>query len=329
MAYTPSADLEILAYGRPVLAPVVPVAPSGCPTPAVVTRAARELLGFETVAIDSGLARPTGAPTVGLGDDPGSDIRDAEPVSNAAAIYEGARSFGCALPREEIVIGETIPGGTTTALGVLAALGERETVSSSLSENPLSLKREVVADALTASDLSVGEAAGKPLRAIRAVGDPVLAAVFGLAVGALDAGIEVRLAGGTQMAAAGALVRHAGVEAPLALETTSFLARDGSSNVAALAADLDLALTVTDPGFDALDHPAAAAYVAGEAKEGIGMGGALATIERSSVSMADLREQVLTVYDRLLADEQAPRSRTAQRDQQNQREHSDQRVIER
>jgi hypothetical protein len=59
------------------------------------------------------------------------------------------------------------------------------------------------------------------------------------------------------------------------------------------------------------------------------MGGALATIERSSVSMADLREQVLTVYDRLLADEQAPRSRTAQRDQQNQREHSDQRVIER
>jgi uncharacterized protein (TIGR00303 family) len=320
MAHTPSADLEILTYGQPVLAPVVPVAPSGCPTPAVVTRAARELLGFETYAIDSGLARPTGAPTVAFGDEPGSDIRDPEPVPNAVEIYERARAFGRALPKEEIVIGETIPGGTTTALGVLTVLGERETVSSSLPANPLSLKREVVEEALAASDLSAGGAAGDPVRAITAVGDPVLAAVSGLAIGALDSGTEVLLAGGKQMAAAGALVRHAGIEAPLAIATTSFLAEDGSSRIDALAAGLDLDLTVTDPGFDALDHPAADAYVAGEAKEGVGMGGALATIERSSVPMADLREQVLAVYDRLLADGQ---------ERQNHQNKPDQRVIER
>ena len=328
MAHTPSADLEILTYGQPVLAPVVPVAPSGCPTPAVVTRAARELLGFETIAIDSGLARPTDAPTVAPGDEPGGDIREPEPVSNAAAIYEAARASGQALPKEEIVIGETIPGGTTTALGVLTVLGERETVSSSLPANPLSLKLEVVAEALAASDLLAGEAAGEPVRAIAAIGDPVLAAVSGLAVGALDSGTEVRLAGGTQMAAAGALVRHAGIEAPLTLETTSFLAGDESSSIDALTADLDLDLTITDPGFDELEHPAADAYAVGEAKEGVGMGGALAMVERSAIPMADLREQVITVYGRLLADEQAPRSRKEQRDQQNRQDQPDQRVIE-
>jgi uncharacterized protein (TIGR00303 family) len=307
LVHTPSADLEILAYGRPVLSPTVPVAPSGCPTPAVVTRAARELLGFETVAIDSGLARPTGAPTVALEGAPGGDIRDPEPVPNAAAIYEAARAFGRALPREAVVIGETIPGGTTTALGVLTVLGERETVSSSLPDNPLSLKREVVEEALAASGLSAGEAAGDPIRAIATVGDPVLAAVSGLAVGVSMAGTEVTLAGGTQMAAAGALVRHAGIEAPLALATTTFLAEDGSSSIEALATDLELDLTITDPGFEESKHPATSAYTAGEAKEGVGMGGALALVERSAVPMADLRERLLIVYERLLDEQQAQR----------------------
>ncbi|MUW15878.1 TIGR00303 family protein, partial [Halorubrum sp. CBA1125] len=38
-AHTPSADLEIVADGRPAPSSPVPVSPAGCPTPAVVTRA--------------------------------------------------------------------------------------------------------------------------------------------------------------------------------------------------------------------------------------------------------------------------------------------------
>ena len=39
MVHTPGADAEVVSYGRPVRAPVVPVSPSGTPTPEVVTRA--------------------------------------------------------------------------------------------------------------------------------------------------------------------------------------------------------------------------------------------------------------------------------------------------
>ena len=58
MAQTPSADSEILAYGRPVRSPVVPVSPTGCPTPAIVTRAVVERLGVDTTVVDGGLAEP-------------------------------------------------------------------------------------------------------------------------------------------------------------------------------------------------------------------------------------------------------------------------------
>ncbi|MCH7659354.1 MAG: TIGR00303 family protein, partial [Euryarchaeota archaeon] len=101
-------------------------------------------------ALDAGLYYSTGAPTVSLGDQPGDDIRTDEPVANAAELFATARRFGKRLPDAVISIGETIPGGTTTAMAVLTALGERSTVSSSLAHNPLALKREVINEALRA-----------------------------------------------------------------------------------------------------------------------------------------------------------------------------------
>ncbi|WP_348612968.1 nicotinate mononucleotide-dependent phosphoribosyltransferase CobT [Halobaculum rarum] len=301
MRHTPGADLDVVVHGEPTLAPVVPVSPTGCPTPAVVTRAARELLGFDVIGVDAGIAGRTGAPTIDVGEGPGVDVREPTAVPDAERTYERARELGAALPDDRLVIGETIPGGTTTALGVLAALGEEPAVSSSLPENPLELKRRVVAEGLDTSGLAPGDAADDPLRAVSAVGDPVLAAVAGLTTGAVESGTEVTLAGGTQLAAAAALVRHAGVDAPLTLATTSFVADDGSAGIAGLADSLGVDLTVTDPEFDGVEHPAMEAYVAGEAKEGVGMGGALHLVDESAASMADLRERIVDVYDRLLA----------------------------
>lgn len=303
MVHTPSADLEIVEYGRTVQASLVPVSPTGCPTPAVITRAVRELLEFDVLALDAGLARTTTAPTVTIGDEVGNDIRTSDPVASASETFEAARRLGRSLPDAELVVGETIPGGTTTALGVLTALGEQPTVSSSLPENPLSLKRDVVSEALATSGLSNGASAGTPIEAIRYVGDPVLAVVAGLTVGATDTGKTVTLAGGTQMAAAAALVRHAGMDAPLSLATTSFIAADETAGIHELRDDLDVTLTATDPEFDRGSHPAMDAYVAGEAKEGVGMGGALALADEADVSMAAVREKIVTVYDRLVGEE--------------------------
>jgi NaMN:DMB phosphoribosyltransferase len=68
--------------------------------------------------------------------------------------------------------------------------------------------------------------------------------------------------------------------------------------------ELDLELYATDPGFGGRSHPAMAAYAAGEAKEGVGMGGALWLADREGVSMAQVRERLVAVYDRLT--EEAP-----------------------
>ena len=309
MAHTPSADAEILVYGRPVRAPVVPVSPTGCPTPAIVTRAVRERLWFDVTVVDAGLAEPTGAPTVTVGARPGDDICDPDPAHTAPGAFAAARQFGRRLPDDELLLAETVPGGTTTALGVLTALGESDllaadgggTVSSSLPDNPLSLKRRVVAEGLAASGLNPGDAVGDPLGALRRVGDPVLAVVCGVAAGAAETDTAVTLAGGTQLVAAAACLRHRGHDGPLSLATTVFVAEDPAVDLEAAAAELDLEVTVTDPGFTD-DHPAMAAYRRGEAKEGVGMGGALALADRTGLPTAEVRDGVREVYDRLLAD---------------------------
>lgn len=302
MDHTPAADAEILTYGTTVRSPVVPQSPTGCLTPAVVTRAVRDLVGFELGVVDGGLAEPTGAPTVTVGAQPGDDIREQDPVSSAPGAFEAARQYGRALPDDELFLAESIPGGTTTAMGVLRALGERNAVSSSLPENPIETKREVVADALEASSLSAGDASGDPKRALRRMADPVLTVVSGLALGAIEGETAVTLAGGTQMVAVAAVLRHSDVEQRLPLATTSYVAEDETAGIDAAAEDLRLDVEVTDPGFGMSDHPAMETYAAGEVKEGVGMGGALALASRAGISMAAVRDRVGTIADELVKD---------------------------
>ena len=302
---TPAADAELLTYGRPVRTGTVPVSPSGCPTPALVTRAVRELLAFDLTVIDGGLAEPTAAPTVSVGASIGRDIGEQEPVPTAYGAFEAARQFGHKLPTDELWLAETIPGGTTTALGVLRALGEDAMVSSSLPANPVERKEAAVEEGLAASSMAPGDAAAEPKRAVRRLGDPVLATLAGLTAGAVETDTAVTLAGGTQQLAVAALVRHGGYEGRLGLATTSYVADDGSADLRASAADLALDLTVTDPGFDASDHVGMERFVAGEAKEGVGMGGALAMADRAGIPMADVRDRFATIYDDLLGDRTA------------------------
>ena len=129
----------------------------------------------------------------------------------------------------------------------------------------------------------------------------MLGVVAGLIVGATERGTDVTLAGGTQLAGAAALARHAGVDAPLSLSTTSFVAADGTAAIDGLAHDLELDLLITDPSFEKRDHPAVDGYVAGEAKEGVGMGGALAILDGTDDTTSDLYERITAVYDRLVA----------------------------
>lgn len=301
MVHTPSADLEIVEYGDTVLSPVVPVSPSGCPSPAFVTRAARELHGFELTAINAGLAEPTGTSTKTLGTQPGGDIRDTTPVPNAKDLFEDSKKLAQKLPDSAIAIGETIPGGTTTALGVLTALDGPTHVSSSLPKNPIKLKRDVVEQGLEKS--TIDSATDDPIQAIREIGDPVLAVVTGLAKGALDTNTEVMLAGGTQMVAVATALRKLGSQGygnQLEIATTTYISSDETAKIKESTDRISTNLLVTDPGFEQRNHPILKPYIEGEAKEGVGMGGALAIAKQNGIEMEAVRQRTVQLYEKLV-----------------------------
>lgn len=297
MYHTPAADAELTTYGALIRTHAVPVSPAGCPTPAIITRAILNLLDRHPLAIDAGLNVATGAPTIDMTTSPGGDIREPEPVPRAEQLVGQGRELGERVPDADLVLGESIPGGTTTALGVLRALGEPFGVSSSLSENPIGLKETVVQESLRKNDHEAGAAASNPVLALRCHGDPVLAVLSGICLGALEADRSVMLAGGTQMVAVAALVRHAGESAPLTLATTPFVAEDPAVELAAAGEALNLSIRVTDPGFGEASHVALERYQAGEAKEGVGMGGALALAAEADIPMSRVRGEIIRVYD--------------------------------
>ncbi|MFB6161923.1 MAG: TIGR00303 family protein [Halococcoides sp.] len=287
-AWTPAADAEIIAYGRPVATPGVPCAPDGTPTPAVLTRAALSAIDRSATVFDAGLGTPTAAPTVDVGDDPGGDIRGGEAVPTADEIVGRARRHGRTLGADHLVVGESIPGGTTTALALARAIDVDLTVGSSLPENPRDRKALVVDTALSAVDRGAPMA---PIAAIEQVGDPVQAALLGLIEGGLAAGTRVTLAGGTQQLAIAAAVRARGVERDLEVATTDALAR--SVPFREMAARIGVEATVTPIGVD--PSGPLGGYAAGIAKEGAGLGGALALVERADVDIASVRERAIEI----------------------------------
>lgn len=299
MKHTPAADAEIVEYGTSVFAPVLPKSPTGCPTPAIVSRAVRDILGFPVRTVTAGLTHPTAVPRISLEANPGKDIREEVAVPATQTIYSNAKTVGSLLSADSIYLGESIPGGTTTAMGVLTALGEPNAVSSSLPNNPQNLKQTVIAEGLQASEIRPGGLYGRPLDAITFMGDPVQAALMGIAEGALEAGISVILSGGTQMLAIAALLRHGGIDRPLTIATTSFIQQDDSANLKNPCKDLDVELIVTDPEFDSANHIAFNRFCAGEAKEGVGMGGVLAMANETNIPMETVRDRIRDCYDEI------------------------------
>ena len=274
VAHTPAADTEVIVHGRPTRSAVLPVSPSGCPTPAVVTHAVVGLTDTPVTVIDAGMATAPGAPTVQLGRTPGADIRTGESVPDGRALFEAGRRYGRTVQDRTIVLGETIPGGTTTALAVRMALGVTVPASSSLRQNPLDKKQQICEAALSAAGLKGTNTERDPIVVATRVGDPVLLAMTGIAQGALETGTEVILGGGTQLVTVVAMLRALEVTDELLVTTTPYLLADVPSLPAAMRA-FGCDVHAADPDFDQPGAGPLGAYTTGVAKEGAGMGGAL------------------------------------------------------
>ena len=290
--YTPPADVELLLLGRCKCIPGVPVTPEGIPTPALITMSALRLADIPALVASGGLKVNPYVPFLDLGGAPGRDIRTGKAVDNVKEVLERARITGESLAKiaDYLVVGESIPGGTTTALGVLLAMGvnARGKVSSSMPDNPHDLKIETVQMGLKASGAEPGAFAQDPLKAVSCVGDPMVPAFAGLVLGAAGK-VPVLMAGGTQMGAVLAVVNalNRDVLDNVAIGTTRWIISDETADlkgiiiqiadVPILAADLDF----TQSRFDGLK-----AYEAGVVKEGVGAGGAaIAAMAKSEGSI--------------------------------------------
>ncbi len=296
--YTPAADAELVETGNAISISEPAMTPSGAPTPAVLTRASMLLTGIPCIFINSGLRVRPMIPTIDLGVSPGGDIRKGKAVIDAAEIFDKSRALGAKLGKlsDFVIIGESVPGGTTTAMAVLRSLGYDGRVSSSFPQNPLGIKNQVVEEAMKNSGISFGSLRNEPLWAVEKIGDPMMAAAAGLVAG-LDT--KTLLAGGTQMVSVLAVIKHLGLSRDVSIATTRYVADDNSANFREMIDILGFQAFVADPGFGHSRCRGLQMYEKGDVKEGVGAGGAMLVASMMGFSQKEFREKTENVCDNI------------------------------
>ena len=290
--YTPPADVELLLLGKCKCIARVPVTPEGIPTPALITMSALRMADIPALVASAGLNVKPCVPFLDLGGDPGRDIRSGNAVDNVEETLRRAMIAGENLAKtaDYLVIGESIPGGTTTALGILMAMGidARGKLSSSMPNNPHDLKVKTVHAGLKASGAETGAFAEDPLKAVSCVGDPMIPAFAGLVLGAASK-VPVLMAGGTQMAAVLAVVNalNRDVLDNVAIGTTRWIISDRTADLKGIITQIaHIPVLAADLNFSQSKLDGLRAYEAGAVKEGVGAGGvAIAAMAKSEGSI--------------------------------------------
>jgi uncharacterized protein (TIGR00303 family) len=280
--YTSAADSEYLYYGRCKCINKIPVTPDGKPTPAVISRAALQLANIPFLVVDGGSFIKPSIPFISFGLRPGRNIiyGDAIDILNVRKAYDYGIILGRQLAtiNDLIVLGESIPGGTTTALAVLTALGidAKYKVSSSMPKNPHHLKNRIIAECMQKTDINFDTLKDDPFAAISYFGDPMIPTVAGICDGAITSGGRVMLAGGTQMSAVIAVLKT--LKRPLdniSIGTTSYVADDRSANLHELVKSISpqVPVYVIDLHMNESEYAGLQAFAKGFIKEGVGAGG--------------------------------------------------------
>ena len=310
--FTPALDVEYLVYGRTISMKEIPVTPEGIPTPAVLTRAVLNVSNLPFFVVDSGSYLEPKIPKITL---PSKrvggriDIEEALPEGTSERLFNEAKTIGRTLLRccDVIAIGESIPGGTTTALGIMVSLGYRAwgLVSSAGPQNPLDLKRRVVTKGLErCKDLPTKD----PFRANDCLGDPVHITMAGIVAGALENDLKVILAGGTQMGAVLAILKRLNFELKdkLIIGTTRWIIEDPTSDIIKIVKMIDeeVPIAAFDYNFSDSPYEGLRYYEKGFVKEGVGAGGtALLALLSGKVSRSDIIKAVYNEYGNLIRGE--------------------------
>jgi uncharacterized protein (TIGR00303 family) len=272
--FTPPADAEYLHYGHCKTIDQIPMTPDGKPTPGLLTKTALESSSIPHLTINAGSKISPQLPFIESGLSFGQNISTQDAMTSSQVLH--AVDYGRIVGRnlasltDCLIIGESIPGGTTTALAVLKALGFDAKVSSSIPNNPIELKNHIVDRALERITFD------DHYDIIKKVGDPMIPFVAGMLSSGSDVS-KVMLAGGTQMTAVLAFASKLGFnEKNTAIGTTSYITNDSTANFKSLVEEIaDIPAISVDPGLKNSKYSGLRAFSEGFAKEGVGAGGTI------------------------------------------------------
>jgi len=300
---TPTLDSEFVSVGDVRSLENIAKTPKGVPTPALLTRAVHLQNPFSNIELlNLGLEVK---PKVKYFTTYDFDIKPSGKISSGANIdamdifqkgVEFAKSYELSSD-EYIILAESVPSGTTTAMATAFALNYnvRDKFSSSFSDAPKSIKENIVKKALNniSKDDDIFSILGK-------VSDNMLIFNSGFILG-VDGRFPILLAGGTQMASVLLIINRL-LEimdgeidsSKFALTTTKWIAEDNSSDIKSLLemCKFNINSYYSDFNFSSSTHPALKLYDKGEAKEGVGAGGSLIYGFLNGLNQKDIIKQI-------------------------------------
>jgi len=282
---TPTLDSEYVCTGEVRSLENIAETPKGVPTPALITRGVHLMAPYGRVELlNLGLEV---TPKVDyfkvheFGIEPSQSIAKGADI-DAQELFQKGVEFGqnYTCKDEYIILGESVPSGTTTAMATAIGLKYKaeNAFSSSFKEVPSDIREKTLKLAL--SNL---EDKDDIFAVLSKVADNMLVFNAGFILG-LNNRIPLVLAGGTQMACVllivDSMLKLMGgtiSSSNLALCTTKWVAKDENSDIEALLKLLSFNINAYYANFDfsKSNHPALKLYDEGEAKEGVGAGGAL------------------------------------------------------
>ncbi len=307
--YTPALDVEYLVYGEPKSGPI-PVTPDGIPTPAIITRTSLNLLDIPFIVVDVGSYIDPRIPHIDI---PGKsiggriDIEDALSIENVYTLFSYSKILGMMLgsSRSIIVVGESMPGGTTTAMAIMESLGYRAIgrVSSASPLNPHEIKKRVFMDAIKRAGASIP--IDDVYRAVALFGDPLHISIAGFVNGAIERGSIILLAGGTQMCSVVAILKKLGIslEGRVAIATTRWIVEDSSSDIKGLIDGIapEVPIIYTKLNFSNSSFNGLKAYEKGYVKEGVGAGGTAVLLHiYRGIDVHTLSSEIEKEYSRVM-----------------------------
>ena len=304
LKHTPALDADFLVSKSGEFTKKIPISPSGIPSPVILSKAMTELLGLDVSIIDAGAFIKPNISHIDLNMGPAKCLTTGLALGPVKTnfLFQKGEKLGLNLSNYPyVVIGECVPGGTTTALSVLCSLGINafDLVSSSFPEGNHLWKNQTVKDALLNNSDKFPAIKKNPLKAVEYFGDPMQAFMCGFIKGAQKASLPVMLAGGSQMLAVYYVSKLLTGFNPYdtVVATTSWITNDTNAKTKRLSELIGSPLLSSNVHFKESKHKGLYAYEEGHIKEGVGAGGLMVTADLyKNISQEEITLEIEKLY---------------------------------